>query len=74
MGKVGSKVEGRVGRVGDMKRGGGEYPVSLLRRDASHSLKPVLDGDATCFVGISARRSVLFETETGSEVLVTSGT
>jgi hypothetical protein len=32
MGKVGSKVEGRVGRVGDMKRGGGVPSQSSEKR------------------------------------------
>jgi hypothetical protein len=52
MGKVGSKVEGRVGRVGDMKRGGGEYPVSLLRNPYStamrHASLAFLLGEACC--------------------------
>jgi hypothetical protein len=36
--------------------------------------EPVFDGDATCFVGISARRSMLSEGKRGREVLVTGGT
>lgn len=34
----------------------------------------VFDGDATCFVGISARGSMLSKGKRGREVLVTGGT
>jgi hypothetical protein len=72
--KVGSKVEERVGKAGDMRM---EYPLGRPRieeNEAIRSLQLILDSYATCFVGISARRSVLSEAKTGREVLVTSGT
>jgi hypothetical protein len=38
------------------------------------SFEPVFDGDATCFVGVSACGSVLSERKRGRKVLVTGGT
>jgi hypothetical protein len=43
-------------------------------RQGAGLFKPVFDGDATRFVGISARRSMLSEREGGRKVLVTGGT
>jgi hypothetical protein len=50
-----------------------EYPLSSPRREG-HSFKPVLDGDAAGFVGVSTFRGMLSETGGRRKVLVTRGT
>jgi hypothetical protein len=58
--------------------GGGDRECERQRAERAIVLallfEPVFDGDATCFVGTSARRSVLSEGKRGRKVLVTGGT
>ena len=71
------KIEGEcVGEeVRDMRRLGGSTSTrSVLREEKAISFKPVLDGDAAGFVGVSAFRGMLSETGGRRKVLVTRGT
>lgn len=64
-------------RTSGRRRGSGVWEAKKVERKETAStllFEPVFDGDATCFVGISACGSVLSEGKRGRKVLVTGGT